>query len=159
MDDLSVALEGVKFGEPAEAQPAPAQPAPAQPAPAQPDKAQPDEAQPDEAQPAPAQPAPAQPAPQPIPPPLGSREFLRANKEVKLSRDGSDFKNGEGLVFRVVEIDRGIRNPIRQRFFLVEDHNNEITVFPSLTSIHKHFKDNMGSINFILPKAGHWRRR
>eukprot|EP00808_Paulinella_micropora_P026693 g73549.t1 len=84
--------------------------------------------------------------------------FLKSNKEVKMSRDGKEFKKEAGFLFRSASIDDGVKNPSSQKYFLVGDNEDKVSVFPSLTSIHKKYKNNMNAIMFILPVVGNWRR-
>eukprot|EP00808_Paulinella_micropora_P018417 g48973.t1 len=75
-----------------------------------------------------------------------------------MSMDGKEFKNEAGFLFCSASIDDGIKNPSSQKYFLVWDNEDEVSVFPSLTSIHKKYKNNMNAIMFILPVTGNWRR-
>eukprot|EP00808_Paulinella_micropora_P003670 g38603.t1 len=131
-------------------------------------------------QPAPAEPAPGQPAPVPAPDDqprwIGDvklvrlnkedqdyvvkikESFLLSDKEVVMSKEGREFKNEAGSMFRSVKIDGGIKKPSHQKYFLVGETGGEATVFPSLTSINKKYKNNMDDIQFILPICGNWRR-
>eukprot|EP00808_Paulinella_micropora_P026906 g59700.t1 len=170
MDDLASALEGVQF-DPAE--PAPGQPAPAEPAPA--DPAEPAPAEPAPGQPAPAEPAPGQPAPA-IPGPWVKYEnipddtkylvvqlslgFIMADKKVKMAKKKNEMKSEPGQVYCCAEIDSGILNPVSQQFFIVsagEGEDENVSIFPSLTSIHKKYRSEMKKINYILPISGNWK--
>eukprot|EP00808_Paulinella_micropora_P017261 g14099.t1 len=79
------------------------------------------------------------------------KSFLKSIKEVKMSRDGKEFKMEAGFLFRSASIDDGVKNPSSQKYFLVGDAEDKVSVFPSLTSIHKKYKNNMNAIMFILP--------
>eukprot|EP00808_Paulinella_micropora_P023281 g49705.t1 len=161
-------------GQPAPADPAPGQPAPADPAPADPTPADPAPADPTPADPAPGQPVQADPAPgqpaQAIPGPWVKYEnipddtkyfvvqlslgFVMEDKKVKMVRKKSEMKSEPGHIYCTAEIDSGILNPVSQQFFIVsaeEGEGEDVSIFPSLTSIHKKYRSEMKKINYILP--------
>eukprot|EP00808_Paulinella_micropora_P024223 g32426.t1 len=156
----------------APADPAPGQPAPADPAPAEPT---PGQADPAPGKPAPAEPAPGQPAPA-IPGPWVKYEnipddtkyfvvqlslgFVMADKKVKMARKKSEMKSEPGHIYSTAEIDSGILNPVSQQFFIVsagEGEGEDVSIFHSLTSIHKKYRSEMKKINYILPISGNWK--
>eukprot|EP00808_Paulinella_micropora_P014163 g60576.t1 len=48
--------------------------------------------------------------------------FLKSIKEVKMSRDGKEFKKEACFLFRSASIDDGVKNPSSQKYFLVGDN-------------------------------------
>eukprot|EP00808_Paulinella_micropora_P001262 g18065.t1 len=152
------------------AEPAPAEPAPGQPAPAEPAPGQPAPAEPAPGQPAPAEPAPAIPGPwvkyENIPDDTKylvvqlSLGFIMADKKVKMAKKKNEMKSAPGQVYCCAEIDSGILNPVSQQFFIVsagEGEDENVSIFPSLTSIHKKYRSEMKKINYILPISGNWK--
>eukprot|EP00808_Paulinella_micropora_P007143 g39091.t1 len=173
MDQITDILRRAQLGElkdapvPDQADPTPDQPAPAEPAPGQADPAP--------AEPAPGQPAPADPAPA-IPGPWVKYEnipddtkylvvqlslgFVMADKKVKMARKKNEMKSEPGHVYCCAEIDSGILNPVSQQFFIVsagEGEDENVSIFPSLTAIHKKYRSEMKKINYILPISGNWK--
>eukprot|EP00808_Paulinella_micropora_P029178 g40144.t1 len=169
---------------PTPADPAPEVPVQPEPAPA-PDPADPDQSAPAPV-PAPGQPAPAPaPAPAPdqpapadpvIPGPWVKYEniptdtkyfvvqlslgFVMADKKAKMARKKSEMKSEPGHVYCCAEVDSGILNPVSQQFFIAsagEGENEDVSIFPSLTSIHKKYRSEMKKINYILPISGNWK--